>query len=182
MYGERIRQLRKEKGMTLRQLSDKLGIPFTTLGNYEREDRQPNFETFEMVADFFDVSIDYLAGRNEQRTYDEYVFHSNFKSIEELLGKASPEIREVITDIVDQLYLITRRDLKLGIANISELEHLREVLRFIFSMKNKFRWDSTGATFSYSDSNELAIAYLKEKHKLDKHLNELFEIYVKRDL
>ncbi|KQU24037.1 hypothetical protein ASG65_19065 [Bacillus sp. Leaf13] len=182
MYGERIRQLRKEKGMTLRELSDELGIPFTTLGNYEREDRQPNFETFEIIADFFDVSIDYLAGRKEQRTYDEYVFHNDFKNLEELLGKAPPEIREVITDIVDQLYLITHKDLRLGTENISELEHLREVLRFIFSMKNRFRWDKTGATFSHSNTNELAIAYLREKHKLDKHLNELFEIYVKRGL
>ncbi|MCT8136469.1 helix-turn-helix transcriptional regulator [Anaerobacillus sp. CMMVII] len=68
MYGTRIRNLRKEKKLTLKQLSKELGISFTALGNYEREDRQPNFETFEAIANYFDVSIDYLVGRRDVKT------------------------------------------------------------------------------------------------------------------
>ncbi|TDL75436.1 XRE family transcriptional regulator [Rhodococcus qingshengii] len=38
MLGERIRELRKRKNMTLRELATELGIPITTPGNYERGD------------------------------------------------------------------------------------------------------------------------------------------------
>lgn len=65
MFGERIRTLRKERNMTLRDLAEKLNIPFTTLGNYEREDREPNVSTFLALSDFFGVSIDYLTGNQK---------------------------------------------------------------------------------------------------------------------
>ncbi|MGE7843769.1 helix-turn-helix domain-containing protein [Lysinibacillus sp. NPDC093712] len=39
---------------------------YPALGKYEREERQPVFETLEKLADYFDVSIDYLLGRTEK--------------------------------------------------------------------------------------------------------------------
>ncbi|WP_369531291.1 helix-turn-helix domain-containing protein [Priestia megaterium] len=57
VHRECIRQLRKEKGLTARGLSEQLNIPFTTLGNYERKGRQPSFEKFNCLAKYFNGMI-----------------------------------------------------------------------------------------------------------------------------
>ncbi|MEI2428528.1 helix-turn-helix domain-containing protein, partial [Priestia megaterium] len=136
MYGKRIRELRKERKMTLRDLSDELSIPFTTLGNYEREDRRPSFETFESIADYFNVSIDYLVGRREQKNFDEYVFQEDFKHLQELMNVASPEVRSVTSAIFDRLYLLTKEELISQ--KIKELELIDQILQSILLMKNGF--------------------------------------------
>lgn len=63
----RIRQLRKEKGLTLKELSRQLkekGTPLSasSLIKYERGERNPKLETWIKLADFFDVPIPYLQG------------------------------------------------------------------------------------------------------------------------
>ena len=60
-FGNKLRLLRKEKGLTQKQLADKLGLAFSTISMYERGDREPDFEILESIADFFNVSMDYLS-------------------------------------------------------------------------------------------------------------------------
>ncbi len=59
-----LRLLRKEKGMSLKELASYFGTSPQVFSRYEREEHQPDFETIIKIADFFDVSIDYLLGRN----------------------------------------------------------------------------------------------------------------------
>lgn len=182
MFGERIRGLRKEKGLTLRELAEELDIPFTTLGNYEREDRQPTFETFESLAEYFNVTIDYLSGRTEERSFDEYVFNKDFKDLQKLLEKTTPEIREIIVNIFDQIYLIVRSDLKSDSTNIKEIEHVHEIIHFIFRLKNKLTWSKSQKDFFVTDdAYEFTRQYLKEKQLVDNHFNELLNIYVNKN-
>lgn len=65
MLGERIRQIREEKGLTQKKLADQIGITSRALGFYETEERNPPLDTLNKLADFFDVSADYLLGRTE---------------------------------------------------------------------------------------------------------------------
>ena len=71
----KIRELRKEKGLTLKELSNDLKqngileIAPDTLGKYERGDREPKLETWNKLAVFFNVSIPYLQGIDEE-TYN----------------------------------------------------------------------------------------------------------------
>lgn len=63
----RLRELRKEKGLTLKELSQQLkdkGTPLSasSLIKYERGERNPKLETWANLAAFFDVSISYLQG------------------------------------------------------------------------------------------------------------------------
>lgn len=60
MYGKKLRRLRKSRKMTMREMGAELNIPFTTLGNYEREDREPNIKTLILLADYFKVKVDDL--------------------------------------------------------------------------------------------------------------------------
>lgn len=63
--GAKLRKLRKERGLTLEQVGEALGIKPNTYGKYERE-IAPKQETLIKIAEFFDVSIDYLVGKEEK--------------------------------------------------------------------------------------------------------------------
>ncbi|MGZ9871795.1 helix-turn-helix domain-containing protein [Priestia endophytica] len=176
MYGERIRKLRKERGMTLRDLSDALGIPFTTLGNYEREDRQPNFETFQVIADYFNVSIDFLAGRRGEKTSEEYIFRKGTDQMKDQLIDAPPEIREKIVDIYDTIYLLTDR--RRNKDDVEQLKHISEIISFLLKMKDRF-FLHTRTDLPNDDiaKYEYAKEFNKRKIEVDKHFYALFEKY-----
>lgn len=71
-YGERIALLREKKGLKQDELSTKLGISRASLSHYETNRREPDYDTINRIADFFNVSIDYLVGRTDdpQRSMD----------------------------------------------------------------------------------------------------------------
>lgn len=60
-FGERLTQLRKENGyLTRNEFADKLGIPSTTLRNYETDVREPGHIFLKQISELFNVSVDYL--------------------------------------------------------------------------------------------------------------------------
>ncbi|MCG7409005.1 helix-turn-helix domain-containing protein [Paenibacillus sp. ACRRX] len=61
--GNRIAELREAKGWTQEDLAAKLGITRAALSHYEKNRRKPDFETLTLLADCFEVSIDFLVGR-----------------------------------------------------------------------------------------------------------------------
>ena len=63
-----LKLLRAEKAMSQQDLADALGISKSAINMYERGERQPNFETLESIADYFNVDIDYLLGRTNKTT------------------------------------------------------------------------------------------------------------------
>jgi transcriptional regulator with XRE-family HTH domain len=67
-FGECLTQLRKEYGMTQDELAKKLDITRGSLSMYETDKRFPDKDTLKLIADFFNVSTDYLLGRTEFRT------------------------------------------------------------------------------------------------------------------
>ena len=58
----RIKELRKSNGLTLVELSQKVGMPNNTISQYENEKREPKEPTWQALADFFNVSVSYLKG------------------------------------------------------------------------------------------------------------------------
>ncbi len=60
IFGDVLRELLDEKEITQKQLAQDLNIAPSTLGNYIRNIREPDFETLKMFAHYFQVSIDYL--------------------------------------------------------------------------------------------------------------------------
>jgi len=67
-FGMRLRQLRQEKKLRQRDLAKKLGITESAYGYYEQGRREPSYETLQQLADFFDVSVDWLLGRTDDPT------------------------------------------------------------------------------------------------------------------
>lgn len=58
----RIKELRKLKKISQKVLVSNLGITQQALSNYEKEKRVPDQETWQALANFFNVSVDYLKG------------------------------------------------------------------------------------------------------------------------
>jgi len=63
IFVERLRMLRREKGISQETLSAALYIDRTTLAGYETGKRMPDIEMMWAIADYFEVTIDYLVGR-----------------------------------------------------------------------------------------------------------------------
>lgn len=64
IYAERIKSLRKERGLSQDQLAAMLGVSRSAVGMYETGKREPDFEICEAIADIFNVDMDYLIGRS----------------------------------------------------------------------------------------------------------------------
>ncbi|MDE6880955.1 MAG: helix-turn-helix domain-containing protein [Oscillospiraceae bacterium] len=58
-----LREIRKQFGKTQQQVADGLGIPRRHYQKFEAGASLPNLENFIALADYFGVSLDYLAGR-----------------------------------------------------------------------------------------------------------------------
>lgn len=68
MFGERIKELRKRYKMTQKQLAEKLFIDQTAVSYWESGKTKPDFEKQQLLADLFNVSVDYLLGRDTVQT------------------------------------------------------------------------------------------------------------------
>lgn len=64
-FGERLKELRLEKGLSLKQLADAVGLTSAGINLWELNKRVPNLDAVIALADFFDVSLDYIAGRED---------------------------------------------------------------------------------------------------------------------
>ena len=94
---EELKILRKQKGLTMKQLGEIIGVAESTISLYENGKRQPDNTTLKSLADFFNVSTDFLLGRNEIE---------NFKSKSSIkipvLGRGAAGIPiDAIEEIID---------------------------------------------------------------------------------
>lgn len=61
----RLRELRRAKGLTLKEVGSLVGVAESTMSLYESGKRQPDYEMLQALAEFFGVSTDYLLGRSD---------------------------------------------------------------------------------------------------------------------
>ena len=62
-FAEKLRMLRKQKGLSQGEVARRLHFQRATYGQYEQGRRHPDYETLIKIADFYDISVDYLLGR-----------------------------------------------------------------------------------------------------------------------
>ena len=65
--GEKISRERRLNGLTQEGLAKKVGISRSALSHYEKDRREPDYETLDELADFFEVSTDFLLGRTDKQ-------------------------------------------------------------------------------------------------------------------
>ena len=65
MYSDRFKEIRVGKGLTQKQIADALELSTIAIQNYENHRRKPAYDVLIALADYFDVSLDYLVGRTD---------------------------------------------------------------------------------------------------------------------
>lgn len=61
--GNRIKYLREKKYISQKDFAKQIGVSSTVLSRYESDDRKPDYDTLQSIADYLNVSTDYLLGR-----------------------------------------------------------------------------------------------------------------------
>ncbi|NDI35195.1 helix-turn-helix domain-containing protein [Chengkuizengella sediminis] len=110
MLGDRLVSLRKKLNLTQKDVSEKLDISRSTYAQYEINRRVPEFATLNKLADFFDVSLDYLVGRKNPQLSDD---------------KTSAIIKEVM------------REFNIDLTNEEDQKKFHEVIKLLWDSKKK---------------------------------------------
>ena len=78
----RLKELRQERHLTLKQLGQEVNMRDNTLSQYETGKRHPKFEVWQKLADFFGVSVPYLQGYVEINIPNDLKFDSKQDAID----------------------------------------------------------------------------------------------------
>ena len=111
-FGERLRALREEKNLTRESLASKLIVSYSAVSKYETNVRFPDKGTLINLADFFDVSVDYLLCRSDIR-----------ETAEKLLNKSKEQF------LVSSPQNKYKADEDLSPEAIGEIEKFKEFVR-----------------------------------------------------
>ena len=63
---ERIKQLRKKKGISQSELAELIGVKTNTVSTWERGTRKPDFEALNLLSNYFEVSFEYIIGSSDK--------------------------------------------------------------------------------------------------------------------
>lgn len=99
----RIRELRRARDMTMKQLGFALGVAESTISQYETRKRQPDNETLLHMAEFFQVTVGYLLGAEPKEksaidTDDEFT-----KEFSRLMSQLSPEKKKIVVSQIKRM-------------------------------------------------------------------------------
>lgn len=100
----RLKALRKEKGLTLYDIEEKTGIKRATYNNYETGKTEPKIATWRKLADYFGVTTAYLQGLSDIKTEDELLekaigderLYRELKKSQELAIDASNQLTDAV--------------------------------------------------------------------------------------
>ncbi|EQF23650.1 helix-turn-helix family protein [Clostridioides difficile CD160] len=120
-FGNRLKNLRSEKRITGEEFGKILNVTKVAVSNWESDRRFPDQDTLKNIADYFDVSIDYLLCRSNTRniindgvntttTAFDIIENSDAnKKVKELMKKIyslNDDDRSAIEKIIDNAYII----------------------------------------------------------------------------
>lgn len=111
VFGERLHNLRKGRSLTQSELGKILNIKNTSISMYERNAVMPTSETLLKIAQFFNVSVDYLIGNSEQvngpekRSVDEVI-----KDVEVLFYNSGHDLTDEKKKMLSRIIKATIED------------------------------------------------------------------------
>lgn len=108
--GKLLAKLRKEKGILQKEVATYLNVTVATISNYEKCVHLPDLNTLSMLADFFDVSTDYLLQRTDYKAGIDTLNHSLSAdyTVGDLLNtivELDPQSTQLLLDYYDLLML-----------------------------------------------------------------------------
>lgn len=104
-FGERLRKLRNDKGITQAQLGNIIGVSDRVVGYYESDDRFPKDDIIlKKMADYFNISLDYLLGKTDiKQTINEPIEIAASMKDKADLSEMSDKDKAYILDLIERL-------------------------------------------------------------------------------
>lgn len=112
-FGQRLKELRKRKGLYQEDIALILGVTRQAISQYERGEREPGIEILEILADFFNVDMNYLLGKEDRSTYfidpeivemaDFLKRHPEHKTLFEASKKLTKEDIRFVLDMIERM-------------------------------------------------------------------------------
>lgn len=90
----RLVELRKEKHVSQKVIADLLDISDVAYGRYEKGIAEPNLESLKKLANYFDVTIDYLVGNSDEK---------KASAVAKKISQLSPKDQNIINVLADSL-------------------------------------------------------------------------------
>ena len=91
-FKDMLKFLRTRDNLSQSELADKLGVAKSTISMYEVGKREPDFETLEAIADFFNVDMNFLLGKEGSENDDHYYLNEETRQIAQEAFE-NPELR-----------------------------------------------------------------------------------------
>lgn len=119
---DRIKQLRKKKGVSQSQLAEAIGVKKNTVSTWERGTRKPDFAALQLLSEYFEISLEYLLGTSDeeetrfkpsQEDLDFYALSAKADEIKEsteLLCRLSDKSRKIVEELIATIYRTENRD------------------------------------------------------------------------
>lgn len=173
----RIREIRENKKLSLKKTTellksnDLLTLTPDALAKYERGDRQPNEPTWQALANFFNVSVDYLKGYGYSKEHIYKLLDDAYKQDYPVTFDVEPPSGNFFISSKDEIedYCKTK---KINIPEDVGLEFWQKYFSFIFKDKSVKRLLTTKDNYSDGDIKELIIEAISW-YGLDSHTKSL---------
>lgn len=109
MFKDRLKSIRKEKGISQYKLASDLHVAQSTIAGWENGNREPDFEMIKRISEYFHVTIDYLLGKSDtpssENTSGIKVLRfgeSIFEDLDKLPEEAQAKVKEYCEMIRDK--------------------------------------------------------------------------------
>lgn len=124
-FADMLSYLRKQNGLSQSDLAGKTGLTRSAIGMYETGKREPDFETLEMFADFFNVNIDTLLGRGKAQPLHgsaSTTIGERIKARRKKIGMSAEQIAEQLNVSPSTVYRYENGDIeKMGIDKLTPI-------------------------------------------------------------
>ncbi|SHJ92886.1 helix-turn-helix domain-containing protein [Paramaledivibacter caminithermalis] len=91
MVGKRIKELRKERGLSLKDLSKRIDISISFLSDIENERSNPSLDRLKDIAKGLDTTVSYLLGESDNIVFDDNIYKV----------LSNPYMQEIINELKD---------------------------------------------------------------------------------
>ena len=159
--GKTIAELRKAKGWTQIELAEKLQVSDKTISKWEKDGGSPSIEFFPILAEIFNVSIDYLMTGNKQ----EKVKLDNSETIKESKGEIKMITEQYLfKGILDIEKVIAENNYEFAEKAINE-NHIH-IIELIYSYISENNWKKIFEFVIDNNVNLVAKAILKQRYDI----------------
>lgn len=170
-FGERLVELRKERGFTNRNdFANYIGMPSTTLRNYETNVREPGHIFLKQMADIFHVSLDYLLCMTDDKTppiqqqgfsSEEYDHIKKYRIISEKDEDGKALVDSTVDYLCNRIKLAQEKDLRLS--TLQEQLHIQKLHNrmCLYSYLGKIACAGTGFYFDDIPTDTIEVPYME---------------------